>query len=188
MRKILVVVDYQKDFVNGALGFAGAENLDAGIAAKIREYGEGNVFYTMDSHDKNYLETREGKALPVEHCLVDDVGWEIFGEAHKALLEVKAQALTKKTFGVHPILMNDPAILPRQNEVESVELVGLVTNICVISNAVTFQAKYPEAQIVVDASLCASFDRNMHEKALDVMEGFQVKVVNRGKEKAYENN
>lgn len=176
--KLLVVVDYQNDFVDGALGFEGADKIDKGIASKVRDYGKGNVFYTLDTHNSRYLDSREGKALPVEHCIIGAKGWEVYGETANALNDVEAVRIIKKVFGIAPWKMLDDEF-PANNEVEAIELVGLVTNMCVISNAVIFQARYPNAQIIVDASLCDSFDKELHEKALDVLEGMQVKVINR---------
>lgn len=176
MNKILVVVDYQNDFVNGTLGFEGAEKLDEGIAKKIREYGEGNVFYTRDTHTKDYLQTREGRNLPVEHCVKDTNGWEVYGETKKALDEVGAKGFDKESFGLS-ITQEIANQLPKS--VDEVELVGLVSNICVLSNAVVFQTYYQDATIIVDASLTASFDPSLNQKCLDVMEGLQVKVINK---------
>ena len=177
MNRYLFVIDYQNDFVDGALGFPGAEALDAGIAAKVRAYGRGHVLFTRDTHFENYLHTREGKLLPVPHCLKGTQGWEIYGETAIAVAEVGAPAIDKLVFGMD---ISDPAIaavLPES--ADEIELVGLVSNICVISNACVLQAKYPEARIIVDAKLTASMDVAMHEKVLDVLEGFQVKVINR---------
>lgn len=177
MKRMLVVVDYQKDFVDGALGFPGAETLDPGIARKVREaVTRGDlVVYTLDTHGADYLETREGRALPVPHCIEGTDGWELYGETGAALLAAgdKAVPLRKQTFGVSPQLM--ARALPHDG-VGRIELVGLVTNMCVLSNACVFQAMYPHAQIVVDAALCASFDQGLHQKTLDVLRGVQVQV------------
>ena len=111
------------------------------------------------------------------HCVRGTPGWEVYGETAAALAEVKAPAIDKLVFGMD---ISDPAIaavLP--GSADEIELVGLVSNICVVSNACVLQAKYPEARILVDASLTASFDPVLHEKVLDVLEGFQVKVINR---------
>ena len=94
MDRYLFVIDYQNDFVDGALGFPGAEMLDAKIAAKIREYGKGRVLFTRDTHFENYLDTREGKKLPVKHCIKGTFGWEVYGETAEALAEVEAKAIT----------------------------------------------------------------------------------------------
>ena len=177
MNRYLFVIDYQNDFVDGALGFPGAEKLDAGIAAKVRAYGPGHVICTRDTHFENYLNTREGRLLPIVHCVKGTPGWELYGETARACAEVNAPAIDKLVFGMD---ISDPAVaavLPV--EADEIELVGLVSNICVVSNAAVLQAKYPEARIVVDASLTASMDPVIHEKVLDVMEGFQVKVINR---------
>ena len=177
MNRYLFVIDYQNDFVDGALGFAGAEMLDAGIAAKVRDYGEGHVLFTRDTHFENYPDTREGRLLPIVHCVRGTPGWELYGETARACAEVHAPAIDKLAFGMD---ISDPAIaavLPKQ--ADEIELVGLVSNICVISNACVLQAKYPEARIIVDAKLTASMDPVIHEKVLDVLESFQVKVLNR---------
>ena len=177
MDRYLFVIDYQNDFVDGALGFPGAEMLDAKIAAKIREYGKGRVLFTRDTHFENYLDTREGKNLPVKHCIKGSFGWEVYGETAKALREVEAPAIDKLVFGMDVTDPATAAVLPES--ADEIELVGLVSNSCVVSNAVVLQSKYPEAAITVDASCTDSFDKSHHEKVLDVLEGFQVKVVNR---------
>ena len=177
MNRYLFVIDYQNDFVDGALGFPGAEKLDEAIAAKVRAYGKGHVLFTRDTHFDNYLTTREGRNLPVVHCIKGTPGWEVYGETAKALAEVEAPAIDKLVFGMD---ISDPAIaavLPES--ADEIELVGLVSNICVVSNAVVLQSKYPEATIIVDAACTDSFDKSLHEKVLDVLAGFQVKVINR---------
>lgn len=174
MNRILVVVDYQADFVDGALGFKGAELLDEPISQKIREYGEGHVFYTLDTHFSDYLSTREGKNLPIEHCIKGTPGWLPYGKTADALKAVNAVALEKRSFGLD---ISDPsinAILPER--VDEIELVGLVSSICVISNAVIFQTKYPEARVTVCSKLTAGADEELHAAALKVMAGFQVNV------------
>ena len=177
MNRYLFVIDYQNDFVDGALGFPGAEKLDAGIAAKIRAYGKGKVLFTRDTHFDNYLDTREGRNLPVVHCIKGTKGWEVYGETAKALEEVEAKAIDKLVFGMDVTDPATAAVLPE--EADEIELVGLVSNICVVSNAVVLQSKYPEATIIVDAACTDSFDKALHEKVLDVLAGFQVKVINR---------
>lgn len=177
MNRYLFVIDYQNDFVDGALGFPGAEKLDEKIAAKVRRYGKGHVLFTRDTHFENYLSTREGRNLPITHCIKGSFGWEVYGETAKALAEVEAPAIDKLVFGMD---VSDPAVaavLPEQ--ADEIELVGLVSNICVVSNAVVLQAKYPEATVIVDAACTDSADKAMNEKVLDVMASFQVKVINR---------
>ena len=177
MNRYLFVIDYQNDFVDGALGFPGAEKLDEKIAAKVRAYGKGHVLFTRDTHFENYMDTREGKNLPVPHCIKGSFGWEVYGETAKALAEVEAPAIDKLVFGMDVTDPATAAVLPES--ANEIELVGLVSNICVVSNAVVLQSKYPEATIIVDAECTDSFDKTLHEKALDVLAGFQVKVVNR---------
>ena len=177
MNRYLFVIDYQNDFVDGALGFPGAEKLDEKIAAKVRAYGKGHVLFTRDTHFENYMDTREGKNLPVKHCIKGSLGWEVYGETAKALAEVEAPAIDKLVFGMDVTDPATAAVLPES--ADEIELVGLVSNICVVSNAVVLQSRYPEATIIVDAECTDSFDKALHEKVLDVLAGFQVKVTNR---------
>ena len=177
MNRYLFVIDYQNDFVDGALGFPGAEKLDGPIAEKVRAYGKGHVFFTRDTHFDNYLQTREGKNLPVPHCIKGSHGWQVYGETAKALAEVEAPAIDKLVFGMDVTDPATAAVLPET--AGEIELVGLVSNICVVSNAVVLQSKYPEATVIVDAACTASFDQALHEKVLDVLAGFQVTVINR---------
>lgn len=176
MKKILLVVDYQVDFVSGALGFAGAELLDRPIAEKIKEYGKGNVFYTLDTHFDNYLDTKEGKNLPVPHCIKGTAGWEVYGETKQALFDADAVCIEKRSFGID---LTDETLSKLPRAVDSVEIVGLVSNICVISNAVILNTLYSDAEITVDAALTASFDDMLNKEALDVMGGLQINVINR---------
>lgn len=177
MNRYLFVIDYQKDFVDGALGFPGAEKLDAAIAAKVRAYGEGHVLFTRDTHSADYLQTREGRNLPIVHCLRGTPGWQVYGETAAALAAVNAPAIDKRSFGMDTTDPAIAAVLPE--DADEIELVGLVSNICVVSNAVVLQSRYPEATIVVDAACTDSFDKVLHSKVLDVLEGLQVSVVNR---------
>ena len=134
----LFVIDYQKDFVDGALGFPGAEKLDAAIAARVREYGKGRVWFTRDTHFPDYLNTREGRHLPAIHCVKGSGGWQNYGETAKALEEAEAVGIDKLTFGMD---VADPAILALlPKEADRIELCGLVSNICVVSNAVVLQS------------------------------------------------
>ena len=177
MNRYLFVIDYQNDFVDGALGFPGAEKLDGPIAAKIREYGPGKVLFTRDTHFENYLDTREGKLLPIKHCVKGTHGWQLYGQTAVACEEVGAKAIDKLVFGMDVTDPATAAVLPEQ--ADEIELVGLVSSICVVSNACVLQSKYPEARIIVDAACTAGLTEEMNEKVLDVMENFQVKVINR---------
>lgn len=189
--KMLVIVDYQNDFVcQNSLGFEGAEKLDAGIAAKIREYDENGDFIieTKDTHTENYMRTREGNHLPVMHCVEGTDGWETYGETGKLLKELderqscRYRKIRKETFPVHPyqmVDMMDWIVMNkiRLDEIEEIEFVGLVSNICVISNICVFQGAFPNAQIVVDPKLIASHDPKAHEAVLEVMKGLQVEFI-----------
>ena len=181
--KLLVVVDYQKDFVDGALGFPGAEKLDAGIAAKIRGYSQCGdyIVQTMDTHQTDYLTTREGKHLPVEHCIARTEGWQTYGETAKAIAEVEHspffRRVNKSTFPVHPRDMMELLDWIGDNEITHIEFVGLVSNICVISNLCVFQGAFPLAQTVVSPDLIASHDPKAHEAVLEVMRGLQVELL-----------
>ena len=174
--KILVVVDMQNDFIDGALGTPEAVKIVPYVKELIQNF-DGKVLFTRDTHFENYLDTREGRNLPVKHCVKGSFGWEVYGETAKALEEVEAKAIDKLVFGMD---VTDPATAAVLPEVaDEIELVGLVSNICVVSNAVVLQSKYPEATIIVDASCTDSFDKALHEKVLDVLAGFQVKVTGR---------
>ncbi len=175
MKKLLIVVDYQKDFVDGSLGFAGAEALDASIAQRIADYhAAGNdVVFTLDTHGTNYAQTQEGRKLPVPHCLFGEAGWELYGSTAAARGDGDC-VFRKPTF---PSL--ELAEWLKGRSYAQVELCGLVSHICVLSNAVMVKAALPEAEILVDARLTSSFDPALHEKALDVLEGLQVTVTNR---------
>lgn len=175
MNRLLIVVDYQVDFVDGTLGFPGAEALAGPIAQRIQEYRENgdDVVFTFDTHDIDYLETQEGRKLPVAHCIRDTEGWDLYGAVAEAARE-EDEFFCKPTF---PSLELGQWL--EECEYAQVELCGLVSHICVLSNAVMAKAALPEAEIVVDAALTASYDPVLHEKALDVLEGLQVTVLNR---------
>ena len=180
MEKVLVVIDYQNDFVNGSLGFKRAEELENGIYEKVISYlKDGHkVIFTYDTHSENYLETREGKNLPILHCRMNTEGHRLYGKVNEFVNDENTIHLNKYSFGISPQDMIK--LVERIGEdIEYIEIVGVVTNICVISNVVTFQSQYINADILVDASLCASFNEDLHEKALDVIESLQVKVINR---------
>ncbi|WP_426349987.1 cysteine hydrolase family protein [Alloiococcus sp. CFN-8] len=174
-KKLLIVVDYQKDFVDGSLGFSKAVELENNIYNKIIDYKEhGNeVVFTYDTHPENYLSTQEGRNLPVEHCIKGREGWELYGRID-SLKSSEDIIFEKGTFG-----SLDLANYLKGKAYDSIELVGLVSNICVISNGILAKSALPEAEIIVDAQCTASFDDSMNEKVLDVMEGLQIRVVNR---------
>ena len=175
-KKLLIVVDYQNDFVSGSLGCPQAAVIEDTLAAKIAAYralGEGGqVIFTMDTHDKNYLETQEGRNLPVAHCIRETDGWPLYGRIH-ALKQEEDLVFSKPTFGSLELA---DYLRNRGSEYESVELAGVVTNICVISNMVIAKAAMPEVPILVDAACVASNDDALGEAALKLMESMQVKV------------
>ncbi len=170
MKKLLIVVDFQKDFVDGSLGFPGAEALEERIASKIREYGNDDIIYTLDTHGDNYMNTLEGRHLPVPHCIKGTEGYGLYGKAGE-LLRGKI-CFEKNTF---PSLELGKYL--EGKDYDSIELCGLVSNICVLSNAVIAKAACPEAEIIVSSALTASADDNLHQKALDVMRGLQITVI-----------
>lgn len=185
MKRLLAIIDYQNDFVSGSLGFPGAETLDSGIAKLAQQYlADGSpILITYDTHDANYLETREGRALPIPHCILGTEGWQLYEKTQESICNTCASSqifmIRKPSFGIAP---DDLVKLKSQlGEIDEILIVGLVSNICVMANTCTLQATWPEAQIVVDASLCASFDPDLHEKTLDIMTGMQVNVIHRGK-------
>lgn len=171
--KALIVVDYQYDFVDGTLGFPGAADLEGPIAEKVREAkAEGtDVYFTMDCHGDDYLSTQEGRRLPVEHCSTPD-GMKIYGSLEG--LSERCTVIRKPSFGSTELFD-----IMRSRDYDEVELCGVVTNICVISNAVLVKTALPEARIVVDAGCVGSNDASLNEKALDVMEGLQIDVIGR---------
>ncbi len=175
MKKCLIVVDYQNDFIDGALGFEGAETIKDAIISKIQQFRkEGNdVIFTRDTHTENYLDTEEGKNLPVIHCVEGTLGHQIDQDVYK-LKQSKDQEFIKYTF---PSLELGTYLHTKDYEV--VELCGLVSNICVLSNAVIAKSALPNAHIVVDNLATKSFDPDLHEKAMDVLVGLHVEVTNR---------
>ncbi|SHI88705.1 cysteine hydrolase family protein [Desulfosporosinus lacus] len=175
MKKILVVVDYQKDFVSGSLGFEKAISLETRIRHKIKQYKQNGdeVVFTFDTHNDNYLQTQEGKNLPILHCVRNTEGWNLYGKVAE-LCDKTSKRFEKITFGSLEL-----ATYLTNNEYDCVELIGVVSNICVISNAIIAKAALPEAKIIVDASCTASNDESLNQKALDVMQGMQIEIINR---------
>lgn len=171
--KALVVVDYQVDFVNGALGFPGAERLEQIILGKIADCRKsgGQVIFTLDTHGGDYLSTAEGRKLPVPHCIKGTPGHALYGKAAEAVRSDDI-IIEKPAFGSLEL-----ADLLRRLAPEEVELCGLVTDICVISNAVIAKAALPESRVTVDHAACAAADPEAHERALAVMCGVQIDVI-----------
>lgn len=170
MKKLLIVVDYQNDFVNGSLGFDGAEKLDDLICTKIEEYKNDEIVYTLDTHTDDYMNTFEGKNLPVPHCIKGSDGHALYGNTAKKLEGKKF--FEKQTF---PSL--DLGKYLEGKDYDVIELCGLVSSICVLSNAVIAKAACPEAEIIVDSRLTDSADKEMHKKALDVMKNLHITIL-----------
>ena len=171
MQDILLVVDMQNDFVDGSLGTPEARSIVSKVVEKMREF-QGPVLFTKDTHQEDYLETQEGRLLPVEHCIRGSQGWEIVGEVAGAR---EGRVIEKDTFGARDL----PAVLLEMNEadpIRSITLIGLCTDICVISNAMLIKAYLPEVEIIVDASCCAGVTPQSHRVALDAMKVCQVSV------------
>ena len=170
MKKAIVVVDMQKDFIDGALGTKEAQAMLPRMEAKLaaaRAAGTALVF-TMDTHGEDYLATQEGKRLPVPHCIRGTKGWEIAASL-QPFVQAAVAVVEKPSFGSTEL----PAVLAGYDEIE---LVGLCTDICVISNALLLKAFYPEKRISVDASCCAGVTVESHEDALRAMKMCQVDV------------
>ena len=172
--KYLVVVDMQNDFIDGALGSSDAVAIVPYVAEKIRSF-DGQVLFTRDTHQADYLTTQEGRHLPVSHCIKGTPGWQI----HPALEQLRTtEPIDKPTFGSSALIR----ILNQENEkeaIESITFVGLCTDICVISNVMLVKAFFPEIPLFVDAKGCAGVSVQSHETALDAMSAVQVAIVNR---------
>ena len=172
MQKILVVVDMQRDFVDGSLGTPEAVGIVPRVIQKIREF-DGLVIATRDTHEEDYLDTQEGKKLPVRHCIRGTDGWKIHPEIQKLLTE---DPIDKPTFGSVELGQMLKARQDSGETVESITLIGLCTDICVISNALLLKAYLPETRVFVDASCCAGVTKESHEQALNAMKMCQVEI------------
>ena len=172
MKKVLIVIDMQNDFIDGALGTPEAQAIVPNVKKKIEEYKShgDEIIFTRDTHHPNYLDTNEGEHLPVEHCIYGTNGWEICEE-----LDVKYPfVINKGTFGY----LEWGTLLQLFNSKNlKIELVGLCTDICVVSNALILKATFPEAEITVDANCCAGVTPESHEAALTTMKMCQVNVI-----------
>ena len=173
MRKILVVVDMQKDFVDGALGSKEAVAVVDNVAGKINEF-DGEIIVTYDTHEENYMETREGKYLPVPHCIKDTEGWKLNDKVQKALDAKEYDVVYKPTFGSTKLV----EMLSGCDQFNTdVTLIGVCTDICVVSNAMLLKANYPEMNINVEAACCAGVTPEKHEAALEVMRSCQINII-----------
>lgn len=164
--KSLIVVDMQNDFISGSLGSDQAKAIVDRVANKVKHF-DGTVIFTRDTHNDKYLRTLEGKNLPVPHCIKGTNGWEICDEL-KPYAEI---IVDKPSFGS----LDLPDIIRRgRSKVEEIELCGLCTDICVISNAMILKANFPETPIVIDSSCCAGVTKESHDIALNAMKAVQI--------------
>ena len=168
--KILVVVDMQNDFIDGALGTPEATAIVPYVKEQIRNF-DGKVFFTRDTHFADYMETQEGKNLPIPHCVQGTPGWEIHPEL-EALRTT--EPIDKLTFGSSAL----PEVLAKEPDIESITFVGLCTDICVISNVMITKAFFPEVPLIVDAKACAGVTPDSHKNALNAMKMCQITIVN----------
>ncbi|MEG0770946.1 MAG: isochorismatase family cysteine hydrolase [Clostridia bacterium] len=169
----LVIIDFQNDFVTGSLGFPKAKTLDDVICklAKSAIDNSDDIIFTKDTHFDNYLATKEGINLPIPHCINGTLGHEIYGNTAK-FLPFATECFTKETFGSIPL-----AKFIRDSGYENVTLVGLVSNICVLTNAILIQSYCPNTNIIVDSSATSCFDENSNTNALDVLKGLFITVI-----------
>ena len=168
--KYLIVVDMQNDFIDGALGTPEAAAIVPYVKSVIENF-DGAVLFTRDTHFSGYMETQEGKNLPVPHCIKGTDGWQIRAELDALR---KTEAIDKVTFGSKELV----EVLKNEADIESITFVGLCTDICVISNAMLVKAFYPEIPLIVDARACAGVTPQSHKNALEAMKMCQIKVIN----------
>ncbi len=169
--KVLVVIDMQNDFIDGALGTKEAEKIVPRVKEKIDLYRKNGdtVIFTRDTHKENYLDTAEGKKLPVPHCIENTKGWEISGELNTSDCKI----IDKPTFGSAELSEHLKAL----KDIEEIELIGLCTDICVISNTLIVKATFPEIKISVDSKCCAGVTAESHENALKAMQMCQIDII-----------
>lgn len=174
MKRLLVVVDMQNDFIDGALGTREATAIVDNVCDKIKSF-DGDIVYTMDTHGEDYLSTAEGKKLPVKHCIADTNGWRLNSQVESALREKGAydNRYVKNTFG-STMLASD---LANEREISEITLIGLCTDICVISNALLLKAHMPEVKISIDSNCCAGVTPVSHENALSAMKMCQIDII-----------
>ena len=174
MKHILIVVDIQKDFVDGALGTNEAVGIIGNAAKKIEEFS-GDIFVTFDTHFENYMETAEGSKLPVPHCIKGTEGWELDKNIAESLVCKDFTKVEKLTFG--SVELPDLVRKVVGNEDFDITLIGLCTDICVVSNALILKANFPEKDIFVDATCCAGVTCETHNAALTTMKMCQINVI-----------
>ena len=176
MNKILIVVDMQNDFVTGSLGTDEAQAIVPKIAHEIKLLGKyDRLFFTRDTHGKNYLETQEGKNLPIEHCIVGTFGHQIV----QPLLGLRdGIVVDKQTFGTRRLAKTIRHDIEYKTLIDyEIHLVGVCTDICIVSNALLLKSEFPEVKMVVHADMCAGVTPESHKAALEVMKSCQIEVV-----------
>lgn len=174
MTKLLIVVDMQKDFIDGALGTAEAAAIVERAAEKIRHF-PGDCIATMDTHGADYLSTAEGKNLPVVHCIRGSAGWQLDDRIAAALEEKGGERLEKPTFGSVEL----PRFISRRYNTDDlcIELIGLCTDICVVTNALLLKTAFPEVSVTVDSTCCAGVTPQKHQAALETMKSCQINII-----------
>ncbi len=172
--KYLIVVDMQKDFVTGVLGTREAQQILPAVVDRVQGF-DGQVIFTRDTHQSDYMETQEGKYLPVPHCIQDSEGWQLVEPLEEIRAKRQSLVYDKVTFGC-PELARDLALANRQEPIESIELIGVCTDICVVSNALTIKAHLPEVPMYVDPACCAGVTPQAHEAALATMSSCQIQI------------
>lgn len=175
MANLLIVVDMQNDFVDGALGTKEAVGIVPDVVKKIKTF-DGTVLYTKDTHTEQYMETQEGRNLPVIHCVKGTKGWELVPAVKELQQKSFGTVFEKNTFGSTE-LGEYVRNLAKKEQIEAITLIGLCTDICVVSNALLLKAFLPETTIRVDASCCAGVTKESHETALQTMKGCQIEII-----------
>lgn len=175
--KIVVVVDVQRDFVYGALGSTEAQTAMKDIIDRLMRVDvDDKVIFTRDTHEENYLETQEGKNLPVPHCIYGTLGWQIADRIDDIPLSDQVQYVNKPIFGSYELIA-DIEDIRSAFDVDEVELFGFCTDICVISNALMIKSAFPELKVKVNAACCAGVTPAKHEAALEVMRSCQIEII-----------
>jgi nicotinamidase-related amidase len=175
MKKVLVVIDMQNDFISGALGSSAAQAIVPAVVRKIKEYAQGGhiIVFTRDTHVEDYLETQEGRFLPVVHCIKNSPGWEIADEVAGAVDMSRCTVIDKGSFGSLEL----GQYMRENGPFEEIELVGLVSSICVVSNALIIKANLPEVKVVVDSACTAGVGEEDYLASLCVMRMCHIEVV-----------
>jgi len=175
MNNLLIVVDMQNDFIDGSLGTKEAQSIIKNVVNKIQKF-DGKIIATADTHSDNYLDTAEGEKLPVKHCIKGTTGWMINSDVEAELNNKGFYLVEKNTFGSIDL----PQIISESSNdgISSIEIIGLCTDICVVSNALILKAYYPELPVSVDASCCAGVTPETHNAALSTMRMCQIDIIN----------